>query len=479
MSNTLVLRRVFATDSNTGLPISTASQVLVTDDKGGTNWIPVLSTLSIYGGQIVGNLPSTLLLISSQNYVNQSNISVIQHNLAFQNPGQITLTNLTSTVAGLGQASYVSSFSLVSTTFGLFNTVQTNLVSSIEGLGESGYISTPIELDFISTVDGLADSGYVSSTQLFSTIDGLGSSFYIKTIDLQSTINGLGTLCNANRNNYISSSALSSILYSTVVGLGSFGRLTGNSYVSTLSLQSTVVGLGSFGRSNGHNYISTLSLVSTTIGLSTIQSRITFTNVGTCLVRDSQVYFSSVNQLIFLSSFYYSSVSLMPSFNSAYGTTLTGQSLEPTTMSFSSASFNLSSFSNYIVSSSRLSLELYPTFLFSRLANGATAPGIFTMSTLIQVGNDFLSTLTTSVVVAQTQNLTNSVAGSNVFNQVIRIEIPPSSIVGDYTRDCTLFHYLPNSVNYDIFKNGVENCNYSYYFGRPGAFLTVQNSQEY
>jgi hypothetical protein len=280
-------------------------------------------------------------------------------------------------------------------------------------------------------------------------------------------------------------------LQSTVTGLGSFGTNTRNNYISSSGLStfvlnnvtSTIAGLGTLGKNTSNNYVSTASLVSTTISLSTIQSRITFTNVGTCVVNNSIVNFSSVNQLIFLSSFYYSSLSLMPSYISADGSTMTGQYPEQTTMTFSSASFNLSSFSNYIVSSSRLSLELYPTFLFSKLSDNATGPGIFPISTLIKVGNNFLSSLTTSFVVAQTQNLYNTSPGgppgSNVFNQVIRIEIPPSSIVGDYTTDCTLIHYLPSSVAYNSFNNGVINCNYSYYFGSPGAFLTVQNSQEY
>jgi hypothetical protein len=461
MSDTLVLRKIYATDSNTGLYISTAGQVLTTDDKGGTNWIPIISTLSLFGGPSVGVLPSTLNLMSTQIWGAQSNISVIQYNLSNQNPGQITLNNLTSTVAGLGTASYVSSASLVSTTSNIFDTVNFNLdtaiTSTIEGLGTFGYTSTSYAPEFTSTIEGLGSSGYVSSLDLISSFNGLGTLNYISSLSLNSTVQGLG------RVGYVSTASL----VSTVRGLGGAG------YISTPNLVSTVRGLGGAGGLN--SYVSTASLVSTTISLSTIQSRISFTNVNTCFIRSSQVNISSVNNLLFLSSFYYSSIA--PTSFTGYGTALT---VDTSNIYFSTASFDLTPFSNYIVSTTRLSLELYPTYLFSKLSDNATSPGIIPISTMIQVGNDFLSTTTTSYIVAQTQNLTApSIPGSNVFNQPIRVEIPPSSIVGDFTSTVTLFHFLPGALFSGPPENAFINGNYSFYFGRPGAFLTVQNSIEY
>jgi hypothetical protein len=463
MSNTIVLRRVFATDSNTGLYISTAGQVLVTDDKGGTNWMPIISSLTSFGGPMVGVLPSTLSSISSQLYVDQSNISVLQYGLSNNNPGQISLNNLTSTVAGLGNSSYISTLSLISTSVGLSNTSFTTLQSTVDGLGELGYVSTAYALE--STVEGLGSSGYVSTLDLTSTIDGLGSINYISSASL------LSSLYNLTSYGYVSTNYLTSSMNSTVAGLGSLG--VGTRYISSASLQSTVAGLG-------QRYVSTASLVSTTIGLSTIQSRITFTNVNTCFIRNSIVNVSSVNELAFLSSFYYSSLQLTPVDGSTYGTSYTGQSVDAETFSFSTVKFDLAPFSNYIVSTSKLSLEVYPTYIFSKISDGAQTPGLIAMSTLLQVGFDFLSAQTTSYIFAQAQGnfpQQPTFPLSNMYNQPIRIEIPPSSIVGDFTNSVTLYHYLPYSVtNGGGTENRFTNSNYSFYYGQPGAYLTVHNN---
>lgn len=463
MSNTIVLRRVFATDSNTGLYISTAGQVLVTDDKGGTNWMPIISSLNSFGGPMVGVLPSTLSSISSQLLADHSNISVLQYGFSNQNPGQITLNNLTSTVGGLGSASYISTLSLISTCVGLSNDSFTSLQSTVDGLGQLGYVSTPYALE--STIEGLGSSGYVSTLDLVSTIEGLGSVNYISTQSLTSS------LLNLTYYGYISTNYLTSSLNSTIAGLGSLGVAT--RYISSLSLQSTVAHLGTA------RYVSTASLVSTTSSLINIKTNINFTNVNNCFIRDSIVNVSTVNDLGFLSSFYYSSLRVTPVDGSAYGQLSNGQLIDAETFSFSTVSFNISSFSNYIVSTSKLSLEIYPNYLFSKIGNGAQTPGLIAMSTLLQVGFDFLSTQTTSYIFAQAQGnfpLQPSYSLSNIFNQPIRIEIPPSSIVGDYSSNITLFHYLPYSIVNGPNENRFTNCNYTFYFGDPGAYLTVHNN---
>ena len=463
MSNTLVLRRVFATDSNTGLYISTAGQVLITDDKGGTNWMPIISSLTSFGGPMVGVLPSTLSSISSQLLADYSNISVLQYGFSNQNPGQITLNNLTSTVGGLGSASYISTLSLISTSAGLSNNSFISLQSTVDGLGGLGYVSTPYALE--STVEGLGSSGYVSTLDLISTIEGLGSANYISTQSLTSS------LLNLTYFGYVSTNYLTSSLNSTIGGLGSLG--VGTRYISSASLQSTVAGLGT------SRYVSTASLVSTTISLSTIQSRITFTNVNTCFIRGSIVNVSTVNELAFLSSFYYSSLQLTPVDGSLYGTQYTGTTIDANTFSFSTVKFNLAPFSNYIVSTSKLSLEIYPNYLFSKIGDGAQTPGLIAMSTLLQVGFDFLSAQTTSYVFAQAQGnfpLQPSFSLSNIYNQPIRIEIPPSSIVGDFTNNISLYHYLPNSLTNGPYENRFSNASYTFYYGQPGAYLTVHNN---
>ena len=189
-------------------------------------------------------------------------------------------TNLQSTVAGLGTAGYLSSFTSsapgVSSLFGvvstglstvaqftsntsnyyaplLSNNYSTNLQSTVVGLGTAGYISTS---QLFSTVAGIGTggSGGLTSNQLISTVDGLGAAGYISSSQLISTSAGLTS--------NISSMIDPTELTSTVIGLGSAGFLS--SIGLTDRLTSTVDGLGTAG------YVSTTQLaayVSTQIQL--------------------------------------------------------------------------------------------------------------------------------------------------------------------------------------------------------------------
>ena len=199
--------------------------------------------------------------------------------------GYISSFDLTSTVDGLAQAGYISSLDLQSTVFayslivntssvfastGIFSSIQVDSLFIGTGLGTISFpdiyalsLTTPdIEASninvstingftvfgpVISTVEGLGSAGYVSSFDLASTLDGFGTAGYISTAQLFSTLDGLGSA------GYISTLDL----VSTLDGLGSAG------YISTAQLFSTLDGLGTAG------YISTLDLTSTLDGLGT------------------------------------------------------------------------------------------------------------------------------------------------------------------------------------------------------------------
>jgi hypothetical protein len=123
--------------------------------------------------------------------------------------GVVTITGtspspaeLTSTVLGLGTVGYVSTLSLVSTTFALqtagflsapnlLNLVSTQglstvLYSTIASLGAFGYVSTA---SLVSTTLGLQMSGFLSTPTLTSTVAGLGTATYVSTLSLFSAIN--------------------------------------------------------------------------------------------------------------------------------------------------------------------------------------------------------------------------------------------------------------------------------------------------
>lgn len=478
--DTLVLRKVYALDSNTGLFLST-NNILMTDGKGGTSWNNLISSLTIAGGTVIGNLPSTLSTVSSGIWANTSNISVLTYTIATQNPGQITQTQLVSTVGGLGSASYISTSQLTSTVSLLIQRSQLN--STINGLGTFGYISSSYQIDsnvFTSTVAGLSDSGYISTSQLMSTVRGLPNANIISTAALTSTVLGLPLA------NFISTAALTSTvlglpnarfistaaLTSTINGLGNF-------YISTAALVSTTQGIfnGITSTSQGLGnigYVSTASLVSTTQAVTDLTTKIQFDNTGTVYVNNCQVFFSTVSQVTFLSSFFYSTVQPTSATSFPFGSQGTALGYGNSNLEFSSIAFDLSPFSNYIVSTSKISLELYPNFLFTRIGSGATAPAMLPISTMIQYGANLLSTVNTSYLFAQTQNLSYSVptAGSNLYNTPIRMEIPPSS-VNAFASPYVFYHYMPGSLTYGGNVNALHNSTMICY--KPNLFVSVQN----
>jgi len=64
MSDSIVLRKIYALDSNTGLFIS-SGQALLTNGLGGAVWVDSLSTLAIVGGPIMNGLPSSISSFST------------------------------------------------------------------------------------------------------------------------------------------------------------------------------------------------------------------------------------------------------------------------------------------------------------------------------------------------------------------------------------------------------------------------------
>lgn len=205
-----------------------------------------LSTYSTIAGS---NFSSLYIANSTLAAIVSSGFSTLSSQI--QSTQNLVRSTITSTVAGLGTAGYVSTLSLLSTVAGLGTASyisSLSLQSTVAGLGTASYVSS---LSLQSTVAGLGSASYISSPSLQSTVAGLGTASYISSLTLLSTIAGLGTA------GYISSPSLLSSLTSTVAGLGTA------SYISSLSLRSTVAGLGTA------SYISSLSLQSTVAGLGT------------------------------------------------------------------------------------------------------------------------------------------------------------------------------------------------------------------
>jgi len=164
-------------------------------------------------------------------------------------------TNLTSTVAGLGTAGYISTASFLSSMLGMTS----NISSMID----------PVEL--ASTVVGLGTVGFTSSIGLTailnSTVAGVNTyvSSMIDPVELASSITSLGT------QGFISSIGFDAKLASTTAGLGTA------TYISATQLYSTVAGITFSGSTN------TLSA-----------SRIFTSSINAAFVTGTQGYISSL-----------------------------------------------------------------------------------------------------------------------------------------------------------------------------------------
>ena len=126
----------------------------------------------------------------------------------------------------------------------------------------SNYFSPQLGLDIstslVSTVDGLATAGYISSAQLISTVTGLGNGGYSGE-SFTSTVDGLATA------GYLSTFDL----FSTVDGLATAG------YISSSQLISTVKSLG-----NGTPFTSTVDGLATAGYISSSQLQSTFSGIS-------------------------------------------------------------------------------------------------------------------------------------------------------------------------------------------------------
>ncbi len=464
MSNSVVLRTVYALDSNTGLFIPPA-QVLTTDGNGGTYWGTV--------GQ--PNIISTVGGLGTSGYI--STFSLISTVQQLGSVGYVSTASITSTLQGMGTAGYISTGGLVSSIQGLGTSryVSTSgLVSSIIGLGTAEYISTA---SLISTSFGvlkesaqsLGTAGYISSASLNSTTAALGTLGYISSASLNSTIAALGTL------GYISSASLNS----TVQGLGSSG------YVSSGGLASTVRGLGTSG------YVSTSYLYSTIVGLGSLGyvssatsiSQVRFDTTGdVTTVNSSNIFYGgnitvkNIGFSTFTSSLYYTGN------RGNINATVTNLN----DMTFSTVVMDFTPFSNYIYASTVVTLDLYPNIAFTKLGTGATAIPTLPISSFLQFdGTPNLSSVTTSFLNANNTvlNLEPLIRGdpyitidnSNFFTTPIKLVLYPGTI-SNYTKPYTLMHYMPKGLQYSPLQNALHSSDIFLTFAETGSlFISIQN----
>ena len=460
----LIMRTLFALDPDTNMPIST-NYVVTTDGIGGLVWMNPFQNLSTAGPGI-GYLPSTINSLSSTVASLSTQVSSLLIGLSSLSTvlGQSYISSgiyddqLTSTTVGLGSLGYLSTPQLVSTVEGLgtVNYVSTSQLTSTVAwfIDPSRYVSTGA---LVSTTAGL-----LPLPQLVSTVAGLGTSGYISTSQLVSTVEGISTtIFSTFYSSIIKQFINPAQLMSTVSSLGTYG------YVSTSQLTSTVSWFQDASR-----YVSTGALVSTTAGLSTnLQTSFFIDNAGTLNIYGGTTIVSSVNTLVFLSTFVLSSLTYQGS-NGVYSPVRYPDATLGTNMFFSTAKISLDRFSSYILNTSRINLEIYPTFVFPRLNTGASAYKLINMSSMLAYGPNYLSNnIASSWVYAGTQ----ASGFGNVYQQPIQLQIPGSAIINKYAYDYYLVHNLPDSVTSNL-TPGFTTGDIEVQFGSTNSvFLSIQN----
>jgi hypothetical protein len=493
MSN-LIQQAIFSVNPYTALPYS-ADAMQVADGQGTRRWQDVFQTISSQSGAIgagIGYLPSSFSRIygiaSSLSTIIATSYSTLSTQIGEGGiPGSITSLQLQSTVSWVqGPAKYISTADLTSSMTPFLNgslSFMSNIQSTVIGLGSVRYVSTPtlqstavgINRQGISTVTGLGSAGYISSLSLQSTIDNLGLASYISSSALTSTVTGMlypPTTAGGSLGVVVTGSAdppfinFNTLINTYLISTNYFSQSNANSYgvVFGTSLPSTTTGL--INRLGTYGYVSTATLQSTSQGIQAAKQNIYIDRSGATNIFNSQVFISSISAITFLSSFVESTIVYKGQNGPMQGTVTNNSNL-----TFSTANLQLDAFSSVITSSSRITFDIHPTIQFDSLTTGSLTSIAYPITTYLQYGNTWLSTTHQTYVAGVTaQN-----GYSNFFQQPIKMSIPGTAILGNYVNPYILYHSMPGAISYQT-NVGFRSQGMNVFFASTNSyFLTIQN----
>ena len=447
--STANLGGLISTASLSGL-ISTAnvSGVISTANLNG-----VISTANLNGVISTANLSG---LISSQNLVDlisSANLNGLVSTANFSGLMSTTFfdSQITSTLAGLGTAGYLSSILVSALSTGTVNTSSITFIDSTTTPPNAGQISQLNVSSGTLLFNGAYATGSGAAVGVSQILPGSGI-----------TVNpGVGTgavTVNANLVNLVSTANLSQLIStnfydsqnaSTVNGLGTAG------YISSSQLQSSVVAL---------------------------KQSFFVVNGNTLYIQGSgnAITISSLASVVYLSSFLQSTVT----YKGSNGNIAPKWSVGTQPISFTTANLQLDSFSSLITSNAIVNIEVLGNFMFSPLALPQTPVPIY-MSSFVQSGasgnSNYLSSQMFQTMFFPTQ-YNSGVAGglygglSNYISPTIKLSLPGSVVQGFYPNTpIVLGHYLPNAVTLNL-TQGFLNSNATVFFGSTNSvFVSVQN----
>jgi hypothetical protein len=500
--STIVWDSVVSTANLTDL-ISTPN---LTDLISSANLTGLISTANLTGLISTANLTDLISTANLNGLVNSANLT-----------GLISTANLTGLISTANLTGLISTANLtrlVSTSF-----FDTQITSSLVGLGNLGFLSSfntrnvstgTVQASSITFIDinvppsvgaGLPSLLYASSGKLmfngaFATGEGaaagvsqliagngisLNPQIGTGTVTLTATIanmvglistpNVANIVSTANLNGLVSTSFFDSQITSSLNGLGTAGYISSSFFDSQIT--SSLNGLGTAG------YISSTQLQSTVVALK--QSFFVVNTDSLYLIGSGNtLVVSSLRELVYLSSFIQSTVTYKGSNGNI--TPQWNNGTQP--ISFTTANLQLDSFSTLITSRATVTIEVLGNFAFSPLGLAQSPVPIY-MSSFVQSGVSGNSNYLSSQMFQSMffpSNYNSGTAGglygsiSNYFSPTIKMSIP-GSVIQSFYRNAPLVlgHYLPNAVTLAT-TQGFLNSNASVFFGSTNSvFISVQN----
>ena len=441
--STANLARLISTANLTGL-ISTANLTSLVSTANlarlisTANLVDLVSTANLARFISVANLAT---LISTPNLRDLVSMANLIHLVSTANLTDLVSTpffdtGITSSLIGLGNLGYLSSFQAHELSTGVLQVSSIRFMDSTTTPPEAGTIS----LLHVSSGQLLFNGGYTGSgggAGVSQLVAGTGIILNppVGTGAVTVTVNTTGLL--------------DSPITSTLNGLGTAG------YISSSQLQSSVTAL---------------------------KQSFFVVNANTLYLQGSgnTLTVSSLASIVYLSSFLQSTIT----YRGSNGTITPQWTAGTQPISFTTANLQLDSFSTLITSNAIVNIEVLGNFMFSPLALPQTPVPIY-MSSFVRSGvtgnANYLSSQMFQTMFFPT-NYNSGIAGglygniSNYFAPKIKMSIPGSVVQNFYPNaPFVLGHYLPNAVTLTT-TQGFLNSNTTVFFGSTNSvFISVQN----
>lgn len=478
-------------DVTTGNLTSTVIGLGTTGYLSSVVFTGVVSTANLSGFVSTANLAGLVSTANLSGLISTANLATLVStaNLA----GLVSSANLENLVSTANLENLVSTANLANlvSTANLENLVSTaNLIDLVSTASLRDFISTPFfNTGLTSSLIGLGNLGYISSFQAREMSTGVLQVSSIRFMDSTTTPPNAGTISLLNvssgqllfNGGYTGSGggagvsqliAGTGITLNPPVGTGAV-TVTANSSLIDSSLSSTINGLGTTG------YISSSQLQSSVTAL---KQSFFVVNANTLYLQGSgnSLTVSSLGNIVYLSSFLQSTIT----YRGSNGTIAPQWTVGTQAISFTTANLQLDSFSTLITSNAIVNIEVLGNFMFSPLALPQTPVPIY-MSSFVQSGvtgnANYLSSQMFQTMFYPT-NYNSGIAGglygniSNYFAPKIKMSIP-GSVVQNFYRNAPLVlgHYLPNAVTLTT-TQGFVNSNATVFFGSTNSvFISVQN----